>query len=52
LKFFDEKKLSKQKDENLLALSSPKWHWHNHVKTHSPICVDIQIPQLLRGGIN
>jgi hypothetical protein len=52
LKFNDENKLSKQKDEDPLALSSSKWHWHNHVKTHSSICVDIQILQLLRGGIN
>jgi hypothetical protein len=26
--------------------------WHNFVKTHQPSCVDIQIFQLLKGGIN
>jgi hypothetical protein len=31
---------------------APKWHWHNHVKTHQLFCVDIQIPQLLMGGID
>jgi hypothetical protein len=34
LKFFYKKKQSKQKDEEPLALSSFKWHWHNCVKTH------------------
>jgi hypothetical protein len=35
--------------------SSPlklQWHWHNHVRTHWPICVNIQISQLLKGGID
>jgi hypothetical protein len=44
LKFFDEKKKPKQKDESPLAFLSSKWHWHNHVKPHQPIYVDIQIP--------
>jgi hypothetical protein len=28
------------------------WHWHNRVKTHKPICVDIQIFQLLKEEID
>jgi predicted membrane-bound dolichyl-phosphate-mannose-protein mannosyltransferase len=30
------------------SLLNSKWHWHNHVKTHKLVCVDIQIPQLLK----
>jgi hypothetical protein len=45
-KIFDEKKQPKLKDENVLAFSSSKWHWHIHVKTHKSICV------LLKGKID
>jgi hypothetical protein len=47
-----EKKNPKEKDEGLLALLSFKWHWHDHVKTHQLVYVDIQIPQLLKGRID
>jgi hypothetical protein len=49
LKFFDEKKQPKHKEEGPLTFSSSKWHWQNHVKTHQLVCVNIQIPQLLKG---
>jgi hypothetical protein len=52
IEFFDKEKYPRQKDEGFLALSNSKWHWHNHVKTHQPICVDIQMPQFLKGGID
>ncbi len=35
-----------------MALSSSKCHWHNYVKTHRLVCVDIKIPQFLKGGID
>jgi hypothetical protein len=35
-----------------MALSSSKWHGHNCVKTHQDVCVNNQIPELLKGGIN
>jgi hypothetical protein len=35
-----------------MALSSSKWVWHNHVKTHLHVCVKNQIFQLLMGGID
>jgi hypothetical protein len=47
-----KKKKPRQKEEGPLVLSRSKWHWHNYVKTHPHACVDIQIPQLLRGGID
>jgi hypothetical protein len=36
-----------------MIFSSFKWHWHdhNHVKPHWPIYVNIQISQLLKGGL-
>jgi hypothetical protein len=50
---FCRKKVTKiEGGGNPLALSSSKWHWHNHVKTHWFIYVDIQILQLLMGGID
>jgi hypothetical protein len=52
LKFFNREKLPRQKDEGLLALSSSNWHWHNRVKTYQLVYVDIQIPQLLKEGID
>jgi hypothetical protein len=52
LKLFDKKKKPKQKDQGPVAFLSSKWHLHNCVKTHQPICVDIQICQLLKGGID
>jgi hypothetical protein len=48
----DEQKLPRQKNESLLAFSSSKWIWHNHIKTHSHVYVNIQIPQLLKGRID
>jgi hypothetical protein len=35
-----------------MALSSSKWHWHNRVKMDRLVYVDIQILQLLKGGID
>ncbi len=52
LRFFVRKRSSRQKKEGFLALASSKWHWHNHVKTHWLVFVNIQIPQLLMGGID
>jgi len=49
LKFFDKKRKTKTKRWSLFGLSSSKWHWHNRVKTHQLIFVDIQILQLLKG---
>ncbi len=50
IEFFLWRKITKTKSWSPMALSSSKWHWHNIVKTHQPICVDIQILQLLKGG--
>jgi hypothetical protein len=47
--FFVKKKKPRHKEKGFLALSNSKWHWHNHVKTHQLVCVNIQIPQLLMG---
>jgi hypothetical protein len=55
LRFFLQKKVTKTKKEKkggLLALSYFTWHWHNRVKTHQLVCLDIQTPQLLKGGID
>jgi hypothetical protein len=52
IEFFYQRKLTKTKKERPLVLSSSKWHWHNCVKTHPPAYVNIQIPPLLRGGID
>jgi len=41
-----------KKYESLLSLSSSKWHWYNHVKTHRHVCVRNQIFQLIRGGVD
>jgi hypothetical protein len=42
-KFFLQKKMIKMEKRR---------PWHNRVKTHQPSCVNIQIFQLLKGGIN
>jgi hypothetical protein len=52
IKFFCQKKIIKIKEKGPLALSNSKWHWHNCVKSHLSIYVDIQISPLLRGGID
>jgi len=52
IEIFCWRKVTKIEEEGLLILSNSKWHWHNCVKTHSSIYVDIQILPLLRGGIN
>jgi hypothetical protein len=35
-----------------MSPSSFKWHWHNHEKTHQHVCINKQILELLRGGID
>jgi hypothetical protein len=40
----------KRKKEGLLTFWCFTWHWHNHVRTHQLVCLDIQTSQLLKGG--
>jgi hypothetical protein len=35
-----------------MSPSNSKWHWHKCIKTHRHVCVNNQILQLLRGGID
>jgi hypothetical protein len=41
--FFSRRKMTK---------TEKRRHWHNSVKTHQLICVNIQILQLLKGRID
>jgi hypothetical protein len=53
IEIFCPKKVTKPKKEGgLLVLSNSKWHWHNYVKTYPPSYLNIQIPPLLKGGID
>jgi hypothetical protein len=52
IEIFYQRKITKAKRGGPLVLSNSKWHWHNWVKTHLLIYVDIQILPLLRGGID
>ncbi len=42
-------KKPKQKKEGPLVLWSSTWHWHNHVRTHQLVYLNIQRLQLLNG---
>ncbi len=52
IEIFCWRKITKTGRGGPFGLSNSKWHWYNCVKTHSPAYVNIQIPPLLRGGID